>query len=100
METLDIGLQLPPIDAPHAAPPEFYRGKVARPNQGVHLRDRHAQVDRDIFERQEACLDDGLGTAFFIGRRRAGHFGTIAPGAVGYRYLTLFAAVWVGTRAI
>jgi hypothetical protein len=99
VKPIDIGLELSAIYSPHTSAPEFDRGEIARTHKCIDLRNRHVQVRRHIFQGQESRLDDRFGSAFFLGRGRAGHSGKIAPGADGYRHLTPFTAVWLGTRA-
>lgn len=91
VEAFDIGLQLLPVDAPHAAPADLDRGKFARPDEGVHLRNAHAEVCGDVLEGQETRLD--LGTRLLC-RRLAWHRKRIPKDRDGYMDLTVFAAIW------
>lgn len=100
VQPIHVGLELPSINPPDATAPQFDGREIARAHQGVHLGDAHIKEGRNVLEGEEAGLDDGPGATLALGRRWADHLGTIAPAAVGYRYLTSFAAVWVGTRAI
>jgi hypothetical protein len=100
VEPVDVDLQLLAIDAPHTPATELDGREVAGPHQCVDLRNADVEVGGHVLESQEARLHDRSGPTVVLGRRWAIHPRTIAPGAVGYRYLTLFAAVWFSTRAI
>lgn len=94
VESLDVGLELVPIDPPHPSPADLDGGKIAGSHQGIDLRHAHAQVSGHVVEREEARFD--VGTRLLWGRLLC-HASRLAR--VGDRYLDLisFAAVWAGT---
>ena len=90
VESLDVALELLTVDPPHAAAADLDGRQLSRPDQGVHLRHAHAQIRRDVLQREEAGLD--LGTRLFC-RRLAWHQPRITGNGDGYMDLTLFATV-------
>src|SRR5688572_26421215 len=57
MQPLEVGVQLVAIDPPDPSAPKLYGRKAPRADQGVHLRNAHAEVRRNIFEREEPRLE-------------------------------------------
>jgi tight adherence protein C len=49
MESFDIGLELLPVDPPHPPAPDLDRRQAPTPHEGVHLRNAHVQIGRDVF---------------------------------------------------
>ena len=48
VEPVDERLELLSVDPPDAPAPDLDRGELARPDEGVDLRNAHAQVGRDV----------------------------------------------------
>ena len=48
MQSLDVGLELIAIDAPHAAAPDLDGGKLAGSDEGIRLRDADGEICRYI----------------------------------------------------
>ena len=90
VKLLDVCLELLPVDPPHAAAPDLDRRELSGADEGVHLRNAHAQVGGHVIEREESRLD--LGTGLF-GRRLPWHAPRITADEDGYMDLGLFAAV-------
>ncbi len=94
VEPVDERLELLSVDPPDATAPDLDRGELARPDERVDLRNAHAQIGRDVVERQEARLDLGPFWALVPSDIPAGHTPTIAAVDDGYMDLALFALVW------
>ena len=90
VKPLDIGLELLSIDPPHTPAPDLDGRKLPGSDKRVDLRNAHAQIGGDVFERQETGLD--LGTRLF-GRRLPWHGLRITADRDGYMDLALFADV-------
>ena len=90
VQFLDVGLELLPVDPPHAATADLDGRELARPHQRVDLGNADAQIGGDVFEREEPGLD--LGTRL-ICRRLSWHRARITAEDDGYMDLALFAAV-------
>jgi hypothetical protein len=56
VKLVDVGVQLPLVDAPHATSTELYRRKLAGPDEGVDLCGAHAEIGGHVFESEEARL--------------------------------------------
>ena len=89
VKSFDVVLELLAVDSPHASSTDLDRGEFSRTNQRVDLRNAHAQVGRNVLEREEARLD--------LRPRRlrgsGGHALTITRHDDGYVALNAFAAV-------
>jgi hypothetical protein len=59
LQALDVGLKLPAVDPPHAAPTELDPGQLTRTNESIGLGGADAQVGCNIFKGQQARLDSG-----------------------------------------
>ena len=99
MEFVEVGIQLIPIYPPHAPASQLDGGKAARADQGIDLRNAHAQIVGHVFEREESglqgrlsCLLSALGSAL-----RGGHRLKIAPARGRYLDLASFAPVWTNS---
>jgi hypothetical protein len=57
VKPIDVGVQLPLVDAPNTTSTELYRRKLPGPNEGIDLRGAHAEIGGDVFESQEAGFD-------------------------------------------
>ena len=90
VELLDVCIELLPVDPPHPAPTDLDGRELARSDERVHLRDAHAEVGRNVLEREEPRLY--LRTRLF-GRRLTWHGPRITADDDGYVDLKLFAAV-------
>ena len=100
VEPVDERLELLSVDPPHAPAPDLDRGELARPDERVDLRNAHAQIGRDVVERQEALLDLGLVSALVSSGIPAGHTPTIAAVDDGYMDLASFALVWTHDESL
>ena len=97
MESIQVGVELIPVDPPHAPAPELDGRQVSRTNQGIDLRNADTQVIGYVFERQVSRLESGLCWLGALGSAlRRGHLPKIAPGEGRYLDLVSFAAVWSG----
>jgi len=90
VEPLDIGLELLPVDAPHAPAPDLDRRELSGPDQRVDLRNTHAEVGGHILEGQETRLDL---TTRLVCRGLAWHRTRIPRNGDGYMDLAMFAAI-------
>lgn len=81
VKSLDVLLQLAPIDPPHASAPDLDRRKLAGAHERVDLGDADAQIGGHVVQCEEARLD-------------LGHRQTIAADRAGYLNLRAFALVW------
>ena len=95
MQSLQVGIELPPVHPPDPSAPDLDRGQITRADQGVDLWNAHAQVGRNVLQGHEA--------RFYARRSRLralrrtllrGHVGKIAPYDVESMDLFLFAPVW------
>jgi hypothetical protein len=100
VEPVDERLELPSVDPPHAPAPDLDRGKLARPDERVDLRNAHAQIGRDVVEGQEARLDLGALLPLVTSDIPAGHAPTIAAVEDGYMDLASFALVWTPDESL
>ena len=100
VEPVDERLELLAIDPPDAPTPDLDRGELARPDEGVDLRNAHAQIGRDVVEGQEARLDLGPFWALVASDIPVGHAPTIAAVDDGYMDLASFAVVWSRDAAL
>ena len=73
VKSLDVGLELAAVNAPHPATTELDSRKVTRSYECVDLRDADVQVCRNVLKRQEARFYDRSRTATVIGLGRTGH---------------------------
>ena len=95
VKPLDVGLELPPVDPPHAAAPDLDRGEIARSHQGVDLRDAHGQIGGHVLEREEAGLyRRPLGGVVLLRHRVK-----LSPDCVRFINLNAFAYVYARERA-
>jgi hypothetical protein len=94
VEPVDERLELLAVHPPDATAPDLDRGELARPDESVDLRNAHAQIGRDIVERQEARLDLGPFRPLVPSGIPARHAPTIAAVDDGYMDLASFALVW------
>jgi hypothetical protein len=92
VEAFDVGLELRLVDPPHASAPDLDGRKLAGANERVDLRNAHAQVGRDVLEREETRLDGRPVPAASRAGFRA-HLAKIAPCKREFLDLTLFANV-------
>lgn len=90
VKALHVCLELVTVDAPDASAADLDRRQLPGPNQRIDLRNAHAQVGRDVLERQESGLD--LGTRLLC-RRLTWHEARITRDDDGYMDLALFAAI-------
>lgn len=81
VEPLDVLLQLPSIDTPHAPAPDLDRRQLAGAHERINLGNADTQIGRHIVQSQKARLD-------------LGHSRTIAADGDGYLNLRTFALVW------
>lgn len=58
VEPLDICLELMTVHAPHTSTTDLDGREIAGTNESVRLRNAYVQVDRHIFEGEEARLDN------------------------------------------
>jgi hypothetical protein len=100
VEPVDERLELLSVDPPDAAAPDLDRGELARPDESVDLRNAHAQIGRDIVERQEARLYLRPFWGLVPRDIPAGHTPTIAAVDDGYMDLASFAVVWTRDDAL
>ena len=100
VEPVDERLELLSVDPPDAPAPDLDRGELARSDESVDLGNAHAQIGRDIVERQEARLDLGPFWALVPRGIPAGHMLTIAAVDDGYMDLASFALVWTRDGAL
>jgi len=96
MEFVQVSIQLIPIYPPYAPAPQLDGGEAAGTDQGIDLRNAHAQIVGHVFEREESrlqsrlsCLFSALGSAL-----GGGHRLKIAPAGGRYLDLASFAPVW------
>jgi hypothetical protein len=76
VKSLDVGIELFPIDAPDPTPADLDGRELTGSNERIDLRDADVQVRRYVLERQEPGLDPGSRR----GRIGAAHVGVnIAP---------------------
>lgn len=73
VQPLDVVLELLTVDPPHTATPDLDGRQLARAHQRVDLRDAHAEIGGDIFEREQARLDAGRAPTSFGSLMRIGH---------------------------
>ena len=96
VEFVEIGVELIPVDPPHAPAPQFDGGETSGPNQGVDLRHADAEVIGHVFKREEPWLQGRLGSLLSaLGSALWwGHPMKIAPPDDRYLDLVPFAPVW------
>lgn len=91
VKALDVGLELRPVDTPHAPPSDLDRRELSGADQGVDLGNADREIRRYVFQSEKARFD--LGSAVAGAGVGLGHPATIAPDHLGYLHLASFAAV-------
>jgi hypothetical protein len=57
LESLDVGIEFFPVDAPHAAAPELDPGQLSRTNKRVGLRRAHVEIRSNVLKGEQTRLD-------------------------------------------